>query len=243
MSIDKAFTKENLDYYLKELAKEFRKRNGAKLSAEIVLIGGAAVLANYGFREMTYDIDAIITASSVMKEAINAVGDRLELPNGWLNTDFTKTSSFSPKLIQYSKHYRTYSGVLNIRTINAEYLIAMKLMSGRRYKKDLSDIVGILNEQKRIEKPLDYNKIDRAVRDLYDSWNGISVYTTEVLKAALESENLEELFEEQVREEEASRQEVLRIQKYDKTKITGSNIDDIINMALNKKTKVKKNSE
>lgn len=83
MSIDKAFTKENLDYYLKELAKEFRKRNGAKLSAEIVLIGGAAVLANYGFREMTYDIDAIITASSVMKEAINAVGDRLELPNGW----------------------------------------------------------------------------------------------------------------------------------------------------------------
>lgn len=178
-----------------------------------------------------------------MKEAINAVGDRLELPNGWLNTDFKNTSSFSPKLIQYSKHYRTYSGVLNIRTINAEYLIAMKLMSGRRYKKDLSDIVGILNEQKRIEKPLDYNKIDRAVRDLYDSWNGISVYTTEVLKVALESENLEELFEEQVREEEASRQEVLRIQKYDKTKITGSNIDDIINMALNKKTKVKKNSE
>ena len=86
-------------------AKEFRKRNSAKMPAEIVLIGGAAVLANYGFREMTYDIDAIITASSVMKEAINTVGDRLELPNGWLNTDFTKTSAFSPKLIQYSKHY------------------------------------------------------------------------------------------------------------------------------------------
>ena len=216
-------------------AKEFRKRNSAKMPAEIVLIGGAAVLANYGFREMTYDIDAIITASSVMKEAINAVGDRLELPNGWLNTDFTKTSSFSPKLIQYSKHYRTYSGVLNIRIINAEYLIAMKLMSGRRYKKDLSDIVGILNEQKRIGKPLDYNKIDRAVKDLYDSWNGISEYTTKVLKVALESENLEELFEEQVMEEEFSKQEVLRIQKYDK--VTGSNIDDIINMALKKKSK------
>lgn len=97
MSFDKAFTKENLDYYLKELAKEFRKRNGTKMSAEIVLIGGAAVLANYGFREMTYDIDAIIIASSVMKEAINAVGDRLELPNGWLNTDFKNTSSFSLK--------------------------------------------------------------------------------------------------------------------------------------------------
>ena len=118
------------------------------------------------------------------------------------------------------------------RTSNAEYLIAMKLMSGRRYKKDLSDIVGILNEQKRIGKPLDYSKIDRAVKDLYDSWNGISEYTTKVLKAALESENLEELFEEQVKEEEFSKQEVLRIPKYDK--VTGSNIDDIINMALKK---------
>lgn len=236
MSVDKAFTKENLDYYLKELAKEFRKKNGTKMPAEIVLIGGAAVLVNYGFREMTYDIDAVITASSVMKDAINAVGDRLELPNGWLNTDFKNTSSYSPKLIRYSKHYRTYSGVLNVRTISAEYLIAMKLMSGRRYKKDLSDIVGILNEQKRMGKPLDYAKIDRAVKDLYGSWSGISEYTTEVLKTALESENLAELFEEQVREEELSKQEVLRIQKYDKDKVTGSNIDDIINMALKKKS-------
>lgn len=239
MSIDKAFTKENLDYYLNELAREFRKRNGAKMPAEIVLIGGAAVLANYGFREMTYDIDAVITASSVMKEAINAVGDRLELPNGWLNTDFKNTSSYSPKLVQYSKHYRTYSGVLNVRTISAEYLIAMKLMSGRRYKKDLSDIVGILYEQKRAGKPLDYSKIDKAVKDLYGSWSGISEYTTQVLKAALASENLVELFEEHVREEEFSKQEVLRVQKYDKAKITESNIDDIINMALKKRKRMK----
>ena len=85
MSVEKGFTKENLDYYLKELAKEFRKRNGKNTPAEIVLVGGAAILANYGFREMTYDIDAVITASSAMKEAVNTVGDRLGLPNGWLN--------------------------------------------------------------------------------------------------------------------------------------------------------------
>lgn len=149
MSIEKGFTKENLDYYLKELAKEFRKRNGKNTPAEIILVGGAAILANYGFREMTYDIDAVITASSTMKEAINAVGDRLDLPNGWLNADFRSTNSYSPKLSQYSKYYRTYSNVLNIRTISAEYLVAMKLMSGRRYKKDLSDIVGILSGQER----------------------------------------------------------------------------------------------
>ena len=140
MFVEKGFTKEKLDYYLKELAKEFRKRNGKNTSAEIVLVGGAAILANYGFREMTYDIDAVITASSALKEAVNTVGDRLGLPNGWLNADFKNTSSYSPKLSQYSKYYRTYSNVLNIRTISSEYLVAMKLMSGRRYKKDLSDM-------------------------------------------------------------------------------------------------------
>lgn len=85
MFVDKGFTKENLDYYLKELVKEFRKGNGKDTSAEIVLVGGAAILANYGFREMTYDMDAVITASSAMKEAVNTVGDRFGLPNGWLN--------------------------------------------------------------------------------------------------------------------------------------------------------------
>ena len=38
-------------------------------------------------------------------------------------------------------------------------------------------------------------------------------------------------------EEEFSKQEVLHIQKYDK--VTGSNIDDVINMALKKKSKDK----
>lgn len=60
MSSDKPFTKENLDNYLKELAKEFRKRNGTRMPAEIILIGGASILINYGFREMTYITDTTL---------------------------------------------------------------------------------------------------------------------------------------------------------------------------------------
>ena len=235
MSVEKGFTKENLDYYLKELAKEFRKRNGKNMPAEIVLVGGAAILANYGFREMTYDIDAVITASSAMKEAVNAVGDRLSLPNGWLNTDFKNTSSYSPKLLQYSKYYRTYSNVLNIRTISSEYLVAMKLMSGRRYKKDLSDIIGILSEQERMGEPLSYQKIDCAVRNLYAGWEHISEYAIQVLKAALDSENLKELFMEQEHEEALSKQAVLQVQKYEGEKVKESNVDEIIQKAIRKK--------
>ncbi len=235
MSVEKGFTKENLDYYLKELAKEFRKRNGKNMPAEIVLVGGAAILANYGFREMTYDIDAVITASSAMKEAVNTVGDRFGLPNGWLNADFKNTSSYSPKLSQYSKYYRTYSNVLNIRTISAEYLVAMKLMSGRRYKKDLSDIIGILSEQERMGEPLSYQQIDCAVRNLYGGWDDISEYAIQVLKAALDSENLKELFMEQEREEALSKQAVLQVQKYEGEKVKESNVEEIIQKALRKK--------
>ena len=235
MSVEKGFTKENLDYYLKELAKEFRKRNGKNMPAEIVLVGGAAILANYGFREMTYDIDAVITASSAMKGAVNAVGDRLGLPNGWLNADFRNTSSYSPKLSQYSKYYGTYSNVLNIRTISAEYLVAMKLMSGRRYKKDLSDIIGILGEQERMGEPFSYQQIDCAVKNLYGGWDNISEYAIQVLKVALDSENLKELFIEQKREEALSKQAVLQVQKYEGEKVKESNVDEIIQKAIRKK--------
>jgi hypothetical protein len=235
MFVDKGITKENLDYYLKELAKEFRKRNGKNTPAEIVLVGGAAILANYGFREMTYDIEAVITASSAMKEAVNTVGERLGLANGWLNVDFKNTSSYSPKLSQYSKYYRTYSNVLNIRTISAEYLVAMKLMSGRRYKKDLADIIGILGEQEGMGESLSYQQIDCAVKNLYGRWDNISEYAIQVLKAALDSENLKELFMEQEREETLSKQVVLQVQKYEEEKVKESNINEIIQRALSKR--------
>ena len=97
-SDDKEFTKNNLNIYLKEFAKVFKKLNGSKMPAEIILVGGAAVLANYEFRKSTGDIDAVIKSSSVVKEAINIIADKYNLPNDWLNTDFEKTNSYSKKL-------------------------------------------------------------------------------------------------------------------------------------------------
>ena len=98
---------------------------------------------------MTTDIDAVIQAASVMKDVINRVGDRYDLPNGWLNQDFVRTESYSPSLSRFSEYYKTYSNVLTIRTVAAEYLIAMKLRSGRQYKSDLSDVLGILAEHEK----------------------------------------------------------------------------------------------
>lgn len=38
-------TKDNLSEILKDLGKEYRRRNGKTMRAEIVMVGGAAVLA------------------------------------------------------------------------------------------------------------------------------------------------------------------------------------------------------
>lgn len=188
------FTKENLDGYLKELAKAFRKRNGTSMPAEIILVGGAAILVNYGFRAMTTDIDAIIHAASSMKDAINEVGNRHDLPAGWLNTEFTQTGSFSPKLVEHSVYYRTFSNVLQIRTVSAEYLIAMKLRSGRQYKNDLSDVLGILAEHEARGESIQLEQIETAVVHLYGSWDAIPVESKTFINNAFSRGNFQQTY-------------------------------------------------
>ena len=184
-------TKKNLDSYLLKLGKEFRKLNKKTMPAEIILIGGASILANYGFRDLTYDIDAIIAASSVMKDAINRVGDELGLPNGWLNTNFIKTTSYSDKLCEVSIYYKTFSNILTVRTIAAEYLIAMKLMSGRQYKFDMSDIVGILLEHQRLGKTISLEQIQKAFIKLYGSLSVMPSISKEFIEGIINSLDLE----------------------------------------------------
>ena len=205
---EKVFTKENLDLYLRELAKEFRRLNGKNMPAEIILIGGAAIVANYGFRDMTADIDAVIRASSAMKDAINRVGDKYGLPNGWLNGDFMRTSSYSPRLDEFSEYYKTFSNIVTVRTIRAEYLVAMKLCAGRQYKNDMSDILGILAEHEKKGIPITSEDVDRAVSELYGGWEAIPGGSQEFIRSAMEQGGYEELYAS-VREEEAHAKDAL----------------------------------
>ncbi|MBQ8146651.1 MAG: hypothetical protein IJ039_07690 [Clostridia bacterium] len=238
MSIKVPFTKENLEDCLKALAKEFKKR-GKGAPAEIILVGGASVIINYGFRESSYDIDAIYTLSSVMKEAINAVGDSNDLPNGWLNDDFKKTPSYTNKIIEFSQYYKTFSNVLTIRTVRSEYLVAMKLISGRQYKKDLSDIAGIVYEQQVLGEPLTYEKIDKAVIDLYGSWEKVSDYSKEILDKILKCDDLKALFIELSEDEAKAKEALAEVAKKYPEVVTEDNANDVIAAALKKKKEKK----
>ncbi len=230
MSSEIHFTKDNLDTYLKELAKEFRKLNGKQTPAEIILIGGAAVLANYGFRDMTYDVDAIIHASSAMKTAINNVGDKLGLPNGWLNNEFKRTSSYSSELVGASEYYKTFSNVLQVRTIRAEYLIAMKLMSGRQYKNDLSDIAGILADHAEHDNPILLDDIKAAVIDLYGSWEMLPAFSRNLIVSLFESgiNKYKELYNKYKADEKLVRESLIELENAYPDAVNKENVNSII---------------
>ena len=244
MSRELSFTKDNLDFYLKELSKVFRKLNGKKIPAEIILVGGASILVNYGFRDMTNDIDAIIHASSVMKEAINIVSDKFQLPNGWLNTDFTHTKSYSNKLIQASVYYKTYSNILTIRTIAAEYLIAMKLVSGRQYKNDLSDIAGILWEHQKSGNPISSEMIDKAVIELYGGWSEISDRAKIILSEVFKSGDFEKLYNDTRESEIESRKVLIDFEnQYPDALKNGNDVNSFLESVQRKKSERKENDK
>lgn len=235
MLYDKPFTKENLDQYLKELAKEYRKRSGKNTPAEIILIGGASVVINYGFREMTYDADAIITASSYMKDAINYVGDKYGLPNGWMNDDFKKTGSYTPGIAQYAEYYKTFSNIVTFRTVSGEYLVAMKLKSGRQYKYDMSDIIGILWDQEKEGDPLTFDRIKKAVCDLYGSYESLSEDIRKYIEGVLEDGDYEKLYSRTRQYELENKENLLEYQEEKPGVIDGDNVDDIIAALRRKK--------
>ena len=235
MSIDnKPFTKVDIENYLKELGKELKKR-GHGTPMEIILVGGASILVNYDFRLSSYDIDAYYAKASIMKECINAVGDKFGLPNGWVNDDFMKTSSFTPKIIEYSKYYKKYSGVLTVRTIKAEYLVAMKLVSGRKYKKDLSDVAGIIYEQQLAGAPITYEMIDRGVVELYGDWSRISDDSKDMLNKILSCDDMKVIFDELSQYETEAKDILANISNKYPDVVNRDNVDDVIAAAMKKK--------
>ena len=67
---------------LTDLAAELQRRGA---SADMYVVGGAAIALAYDERRATRDIDAVFEPKGVVYEAAAAVGERRGLPAGWLN--------------------------------------------------------------------------------------------------------------------------------------------------------------
>lgn len=176
------FSRATIDNYLRQLGRAYRKLAGKTAHAEIVLIGGSAIIANYNFRNATTDIDALIEKGSLLHDAIRSVANENDLPVDWMNSDFMYTSSYSDQLRRYSRYYKTFYNVLEVRTISGEYLIAMKMRAYRYYKHDISDVISIFMEQYEQGNPLSYQKVMDAYQKLYGSLDNLPANIKDQIK-------------------------------------------------------------
>lgn len=223
----KLIKKDELDIYLKELTKIIRKNNRKNdISYEIILVGGASILVNYSFRMSTSDVDCIDVNNILMNDAINVVAEKYSLPYDWINTDFKITKSYSDKLVNYSTFYKSFgNGTLIIRTIKDEYLIAMKLVSGRKYKNDLSDIIGIINEINK-NRVITLGEIEKAVIELYGDLEKVNNDAYQLLKDFLSKNNVDYNYIYKL--EEKNKNKLLNIEENQEILLSDDNIDYIL---------------
>ncbi|MDR1541937.1 MAG: hypothetical protein LBU32_28940 [Clostridiales bacterium] len=157
------------------------------------------------------------------------------------SADFKRTGSYSDKLYEVSVYYKTFSNILQVRTVAGENLVAMKLMSGRLYKNGLSDIAGILLEHQRSNEPIERSAIEAAIKNLYGD-AVLPETSTELLNASFVRENYEQLYNESLESEKISKEILLKFEHDYPNALKSENISGIIEQAK-KKRAAQENSE
>jgi hypothetical protein len=204
---------------LKELAVDYRKRTRRHGKAELILIGGSSVLAAYSFRSSTSDVDALISGDSELLEAAHSVAFSHDLAPEWLNDDFKKTDSYTPNIIQYSQYIRTLANCVQIRSVTAGYLVAMKLRSFRSYKHDLSDVIGVVAEEREKGNILTFEAVSKCTQDLYGPQAQLSPDAASFLRNLLAIQDLGPFYKTIVSEEKDAHQKLVELSKSEPRKI------------------------
>jgi len=82
----------------------------------------------------------------------------------------------------------------------------MKLMSGRLYKNDFSDIIGILSESRQKGHPISKEMISAAMTDLYGGWDAVDETFKELFENIItQYENNPELYSKVRRDEQIAK--------------------------------------
>ena len=135
----------------------------------------------------------------------------------------------------YGCFCRLFTSIVTIRTIAAEYLIAMKLRSGRQYKSDLSDVLGILAEHEKQGKPVSMVQIHKAVTELYGDWQTLSDASRAFIENVMKDGRFEMLYDQIALGEKETRELLVRFEK-DYPGVTSQSDVDEIAESLQKKT-------
>ena len=131
--------KRELESALTRLGHVLRER---RVTGEIAVFGGTAIVLGFDFRDATQDVDAmIIQGHGQVVKAQQEVGAELGLPPNWLNKQGTSYLSKHNDFEMFKTYPSEGQFGLRVLTATPQYLLAMKLLSFRAYGHDLEDIV------------------------------------------------------------------------------------------------------
>lgn len=120
------------------------KLSEMQVKASILLLGGALMITQIGNRKSTQDIDIVIATNDpatyrAVQQAAKLVAQKNRLPPTWLNDDVTIIVDQVGKP-RKPEHWKNFSS-LSVYIPELEYILALKLFSGRR--QDTNDIIAL----------------------------------------------------------------------------------------------------
>ena len=136
-------TAEEITKYLTELNDELRLMN---IKGEISLYGGAVMCLVYDARPATKDVDAVFRPTSEIRQAIQRIAERHDLPADWLNDGVKRY------LVEHKQRILFDLSNLKVFVPEPDYLLAMKAISARVDTFDQTD-VKILIEMLGFKEP------------------------------------------------------------------------------------------
>jgi hypothetical protein len=125
--------REDIQVLLDDLSAELSTRGA---TADLFLVGGAAITLAYDRARSTRDLDAVFLPTEVVRQAALAVAQRRGLPVDWLN-DAVK--GFLPGDDPDARRFYA-SESLTVDVASPRYLLAMKLFAARA-ESDAEDIM------------------------------------------------------------------------------------------------------
>ena len=117
----------------------------------------------------------------------------------------------------------------------------MKLCSGRQYKNDISDILGILAAHEESGNPISMEMIDGAVCDLYGSWECIPVIARDFIHSVIQKDNYSGMISGIRESEKEVRDALIEYEVKYPGRVNMSNVDGIVSRL--RKIKVKEDKE
>ena len=104
----------------------------------------------------------------------------------------------------------------------------MKLRSGREYKFDRSDVIGILWEQEKKGDIISLERIKKAVADLYGSYDVLTDDIKEFVEKAIQNGDYEKMYARVRRVETENKAILLEYREEKPEVVTKDNVHDII---------------